>query len=228
MQDLPCFCINLDDREDKWAETQASFKGTGIVPKRFSAIRHSEGWRGCGASHVAIAREAMRKGLPWVLIIEDDCVPVADFAARWPTIKRALWNERNAWDIFLGGPTYIQGPVEPRGKHLLEIEGGYALHFYVLQAAAFGKVIAWNPDRDGPIDVYYSNILRIVTTYPLLAKQRPSISDIKQEQTDYSDFFEESENVIQQLTYALRTRDGTVALIFVSVALLAALWLRKH
>jgi len=76
--------------------------------------------------------------------------------------------------------------------------------------------------------VYYSNILRIVTTYPLLAKQRPSISDIKQEQTDYSDFFEESENVIQQLTYALRTRDGTVALIFVSVALLAALWLRKH
>ena len=218
----------MDDREDKWAETQASFKGTGIVPKRFSAIRHSEGWRGCGASHVAIAREAMRKGLPWVLIIEDDCVPVADFAARWPTIKRALWNERNAWDIFLGGPTYIQGPIEPRGKHLLEIEGGYALHFYVLQAAAFGKVIAWNPDRHGPIDVYYSNILRIVTTYPLLAKQRPSISDIKQEQTDYSDFFEESENVIQQLTYALRTRDGTVALIFVSVALLAALWLRKH
>lgn len=216
----------MDDRADKWADTQAAFQGTGIVPKRFSAIRHSEGWRGCGASHVAIAREAMRKGLPWVLIVEDDCVPVADFAQRWPIVKKALWDDYGQWDIFLGGPTYIQGPVELHGKHLIEIEGGFALHFYVLQAAAYEKVIAWNPDRHGPIDVYYSDTLRIVTTYPLLAKQRPSVSDIKQEQTDYSHFFEESENVIQQLIYALRTRDGTVGLLVLSAAIIAAIWFR--
>jgi hypothetical protein len=109
---------------------------------------------------------------------------------------------------------------------LIEIEGGFALHFYVLQAAAYEKVIAWNPDRHGPIDVYYSDVLRIVTTQPLLAKQRPSMSDIKQEQIDYSDFFEESENIIQQLIYALRTRDGTVGLLVLSAAILAAIWFR--
>jgi GR25 family glycosyltransferase involved in LPS biosynthesis len=227
MQDLPCFCINLDDRTDKWADTQAAFQGTGIVPKRFSGIKHSEGWRGCGASHVAIAREAMRRGLPWVLIVEDDCVPVADFAARWPVVKQALWDDYGHWDIFLGGPTYIQGPVELHGKHLIEIEGAFALHFYVLQAASYEKVIAWNPDRHGPIDVYYSDILRIVTTYPLLAKQRPSLSDIRQEQTDYSYFFDESEHIIKQLTYALRTRNGTVGLLFLSIVVLAALWLKR-
>ena len=228
MEGLSCFCINLDDRTDKWADTQAAFQGTGIVPKRFSGIRRSEGWRGCGASHVAIAREAMRKGLPWVLIIEDDCVPVADFAQRWPVVKKALWDDYGQWDIFLGGPTYIQGPVELHGNHLIEIEGGFALHFYVLQAAAYEKVIAWNPDRHGPIDVYYSNVLRIVTTYPLLAKQHPSISDIKQEHRDYSEFFEESENIIQQLTYALRTRNGTMVLLVISATVIAAIWFRRH
>ena len=226
MQDLPCFCINLDDRTDKWADTQAAFKGTGIVPKRFSGIRHSEGWRGCGASHVAVAREAMRKGLPWVLIVEDDCVPVADFAQRWPVVKQALWDEYDQWDIFLGGPTYIQGPVELHGDHLIGIEGAYALHFYVLKATAYEKVIAWNPDRHGPIDVYYSDILRIVTTYPLLATQRPSMSDIRKEETDYSYFFNESDHIIKQLTYAFRTRDGTVALLALSIVAIGIIWFR--
>jgi hypothetical protein len=227
MEDLPCFCINLDDRKDKWTDTQAAFKGTDIVPKRFSAIRHSEGWRGCGASHVAIAREAMRQGLPWVLIIEDDCMPVADFAQRWPAVKRALWDERGDWDLFLGGPTYVQGPARPRGEHLTEIEGGYALHFYVLRASAYERAIAWNPDRHGPIDVYYSDQFRLVTTYPMLATQRPSVSDIKGETTDYSYFFDESDHVLRQLGYAFRTRDATIALLVISFAAISAIWLRR-
>ena len=222
MHDLPCFCINLDDRPDKWVDTKAAFDGTGIKIQRFSGIRHKEGWRGCGAAHVAIAREAMRRGLPWVLVIEDDCLPVADFTERWPIVKKALWNEMGSWDIFLGGPTYIQGPIEHKGKDLISIDTAFATHFYVLQAAAYERVIAWNPDRHGPIDLYYSNQLRKVTTYPMLATQRASLSDIKGTIIDYSKFFDESDDSIQQLMYAYRTRGGTVALLVVS---LLAIWL---
>lgn len=212
----------MDDRPDKWVDTKAAFDGTGIKIQRFSGIRHKEGWRGCGAAHVAIAREAMRRGLPWVLVIEDDCLPVADFTERWPIVKKALWNEMGSWDIFLGGPTYIQGPIEHKGKDLISIDTAFATHFYVLQAAAYERVIAWNPDRHGPIDLYYSNQLRKVTTYPMLATQRASLSDIKGTIIDYSKFFDESDDSMQQLMYAYRTRGGTVALLVVS---LLAIWL---
>lgn len=228
MEELPCYCINLDTRQDKWADTQAAFQGTGIQLQRFSAIKHSEGWRGCGASHVAIAREAMRKGLPWVLIVEDDCVPVADFSAKWPIVKEELWDTRNMWDIFLGGPTYVQGPITSSGKHLWKIEGGYALHFYVLYATAYEKALAWNPDKHGPIDVYYSNIYHIATTYPRLAIQRPSVSDNRNETVDYSYEFNEADRVFQQLTYALRTREGTLVLVALSTALILGIWFRSN
>lgn len=225
--DLPYYCINLDDRPEKWAETKVAFEGTGITPKRFSAIRHTEGWRGCGASHVAIVREAMRHGHPWILVVEDDCVPAADFAQRWPVVKKALWEERGAWDIFLGGPTYIKGPIQPHGKHLVEIESGYALHFYVLQAAAYEKVIAWNPDRHGPIDVYYSDQLRIVTSQPILATQRNGVSDIEKKELSHDTTFDDSDRALQQLAYSFRTREGTLVLLALSVAVVAAVWWRR-
>jgi len=176
---------------------------------------------------VAVAREAMRLGLPWVLVLEDDCDPVADFTARWPVVKDALWAERDSWDIFLGGPTFIQGPVEPAGA-LTRIEGAYALHFYVLRASAYEKALAWNPDRHGPIDVYYSDQYRIVITQPLLAIQRRSISDNEEEEVDYGYLFRRSEHAVQQLLYATRTRHGSVALMFLSVILLALLWFRRR
>jgi len=227
LPDLPCFCINLDSRPDRWSDVQNAFEGTGVHPERFSAIKHAEGWKGCGESHVAIARTAMRRGLPWVLIIEDDCVPVADFKERWPTVKKALWDERDAYDIFLGGPTFIQGPAQMHGKHLMEIENAYALHFYVLRASAYEKVIAWNPDRHGRIDVYYSDQLRVVTTAPLLATQRPSISDIEDGVQDYSDIFDRSSAALDRLQYAMRTRGGTIALLVVSVGMIAWIYGKK-
>lgn len=221
-QELKAYCINLDDRKDKWADTQAAFKGSGITPKRFSGIRHSEGWRGCGASHVAVAREAMRQGLSWVLIVEDDCVLTPDFAERWPAIKEAL--AADDWDIFLGGPTYVQGPVTLRAP-LIEIDRGFALHFYVLKACAYEKALAWNPDRHGPIDVYYSNQYRKVTTYPFLASQRPSLSDIKEKTVDYSDEFNSANDAMIQALYSLRTRESTIVLVAASLLIL---WLMRR
>ena len=223
--ELTCYCINLDDRPERWEETKAAFKGTEIVPKRFSGIRHTEGWRGCGASHVAVAREAMRKGLPWVLVLEDDCDPAADFTERWPVVKDALWAV-DSWDIFLGGPTFVQGPAEPLGP-LTRIEGAYALHFYVLRASAYEKALAWNPDRHGPIDVYYSDQYRIVITQPLLAVQRRSISDNEEEEVDYGYLFELSNAVLERFAYSFRTRDATIALLGVSFAFLGILWWKK-
>ena len=223
---MTAYCINLDKRPDKWKETESSFEGTGLALRRHSATLHREGWRGCGASHVALAREALRLGLPWVIVVEDDCLPSGDFAERWPVVRDALAAEKGQWDIFLGGPTYVQGPIDMRGP-LIGIDTGFALHFYVLNASAYEKAIAWNADRHGPIDVYYSNQFRIVTTHPPLAVQRPSVSDIKGEYRNYTDHFDESDETFQKLFYAARNRQTTIIMLCISAGLVAYLLSRR-
>jgi hypothetical protein len=173
---------------------------------RFSAIRNKKGWIGCGQSHVALALKAKEKGLDWILILEDDCQPTPFFAERWPQIKKALWEERASWDIFLGGPTDVQGPIEQDRPELIHITRGMAAHFYVLNATAYDKVLAWNPDRDGPIDWYFSNRLRKITTSPFLAIQRPEFSDIENKAVDYKVYFDQSETNLSKLQYAHQIR----------------------
>lgn len=226
-QALVAYCINLDDRPDKWDATVAAIAGTGIELVRFSGVKHKEGWKGCGLAHVAVAQEAMRKGLAWVLIVEDDCLPVPDFASRWPDVRSALWREKGAWDLFLGGPTFVQGPAGllgagAGGPSLLEIGQGYALHFYVLNASAYERCLAWNPDRHGPIDVYYSNQFRLVTTVPRLALQRAGLSDIHGYERNYSAEFEDADTALARLQYGLDARGG--ALMAVALGFLAVLW----
>jgi hypothetical protein len=215
------YCINLDSRPEKWNATQEAFAGSGLKLQRFPGIVKSEGWRGCGASHMAIAHEAIRLGLPYVIVVEDDCVPVADFAERWPAVLEGLKAD-DGWDLFLGGPTNVQGPVEVRPP-LIEIERGFATHFYVLKACAYERAIAWNPDRHGPIDVYYSDQFRIVTTHPGLATQRPSTSDILGKHVDYTWLFEQSGSQMDALIYSFYTREGTLILLGLSALLIFVL-----
>jgi hypothetical protein len=211
--ELQGYCINLDRRTDKWKQTQEDLKGTGLNVSRFSAIPHAEGWKGCGFSHVALARLAKQKELDWILVLEDDCMPTPWFAQRWPKIKQTLWEERASWDIFLGGPTYLSGPIDPVRPELVKIAQGLTTHFYVLNATAYDKVIAWNPERDGPIDWYFSKNLRIITTTPFLAVQRPSISDIKGTEFNYEGLFQSSQETLEKLKYGHERRGSVIAFL---------------
>jgi hypothetical protein len=210
--ELQAYCINLDRRPDKWKQVQDDLKGTGLNVARFSGIPHAEGWKGCGLSHVALARLAKQKGLDWILVLEDDCLPTPWFAQRWPKIKQTLWEERASWDIFLGGPTYLNGPIEDR-KELVSVAQAMALHFYVLNSSAYEKVAAWNPDRDGPIDWYISKTLRIITATPFLAVQRPSLSDIKGKEFNYGEIFQSSQETLDKLKYAQGARGSVIAFL---------------
>lgn len=221
---LTCYCINLDERPDRWRETRAAFEGSGITPQRFPGTRHSEGWKGCGASHVAVVTEAKRRGQEWVLIIEDDCAPCDGFAQRWPPLREELWANRGGWDVFLGGPTQIHGPAKHLSTNIILIGHGYALHFYVICARNYDAVLKWDAEEHGPIDVYYRDIFQIATTMPLIAIQRPSPSDIRGIDVDYSDIFSDSEDALQRLSYGERTRVGTVVLLFASIGLIAYIW----
>jgi hypothetical protein len=215
---LQALCINLDKQPQKWNDTVKEFANTGIQLERFSAILHEKGWIGCGESHLAVIRIAMERGLPWVLVVEDDCMLSEDFNERWPAIRKALWDSRDSWDIFLGGPSHIQGPASLRPNGLIEIENAYSTHFFVMNASAYARTLAWSPEKHGPIDVYYSDSFQIVTAKPLIAIQRPSYSDILEEEVNRNILFGESEEKLMKLLYVDRTRVASVVLLGLSAA----------
>jgi hypothetical protein len=228
MEELPCYCINLDERPERWEETRDAFKETGITPQRFPATRHTVGWKGCGASHVAVIREAQRRGYPWVLIIEDDCAPSDTIAEKWPALCQELWETREHWDVFLGGPTHIQAPAEHLTSNLLMIDHAYALHFYVICRENYDRALKWDPEEHGQIDVYYADIFRIATVTPIIAVQRPSLSNIIGRDADYTELFTNSELALKKLSYMDRTRVGTVMLLFASLLIVGIIWKKRQ
>src|SRR5689334_20762738 len=83
-------CINLDRRADRWDQMQAKFQQHDIRGiRRFSAVdgqgssvpgswSTTPGAYGCLLSHLQVVREARQRGVPSVLIFEDDVVFDAD------------------------------------------------------------------------------------------------------------------------------------------------------
>lgn len=116
------YCINLDERTDRWEHCLIEFEKLGISERviRFSAIRpsHDERWKrwvpwgnkykypligavGCAESHKAIIKLAKENNLKNVLVLEDDFV-VCD---NWSENLKSSLNDihtRN-WHIFYLG-----------------------------------------------------------------------------------------------------------------------------
>jgi GR25 family glycosyltransferase involved in LPS biosynthesis len=192
--------INLDDRPDRWKAVQEEFASWPVPVERVSAIRLKPGWKGCSASHLKCVRLAKERGLPWILILEDDCVLRPDAVQRFTDLLPTLWSTRDRWDMFNGGVTALK--KHRRVSHtppLYEVTG-YAANFYLVHAASYDRILDGHPPTPAqfkdPIDVYYADTFRIWTTVPYLAAQRPGKSDIETERKglmDYTSSFDKAE-----------------------------------
>ena len=90
-------CINLDRDLDSWERLQAALTRHGIRGiRRFSAVdgrrlelpatwRHSAGAYGCLLSHLQVVCDARKRGLPSLLILEDDVVFDPSFSEKSPS-----------------------------------------------------------------------------------------------------------------------------------------------
>jgi hypothetical protein len=178
----PILYINLDTRKDRMLEITKEFSKWPVPPERVSAVKYSPGWKGCSASHLKCVTIAKERKYPWVLIVEDDCVLSSTALEKFKALLPFLWNYKDDWDIFYGGTTFIKYGIRKSYDPPLFQVSGYATHFCLIHNSSYNKILDNHPrhidDFKIPIDVYYSNKLRIWTTTPFIAKQRPSISDI--------------------------------------------------
>lgn len=204
MQFPPTLVINLDSRQDRMSEFTEEFRSWPTSVERVSGVKYSPGWKGCAASHLKCVKLAKERNYPWVLVVEDDCTITPGAAEQFQALLPYLWQNRSSWDIFYGGVTAIKKSKRiSYSPHIFEVTC-FTTHFCLIHSSSYNKILNNYPTKieeyDKQIDVYYANTLRIWTTAPFFAKQRPSKSDIEEGIKDYTDMFNHSEKKLLALT----------------------------
>ncbi len=115
------YCINLKERDDRLASVSAELARVGVLD-RVEFYRPERdprgGLYGCWESHTQVFRMALEKGLPYVLIFEDDVVFSGDWEKSLSTFAPFV-AERNDWDLFFflyTGWDFLENH-EARGRH---------------------------------------------------------------------------------------------------------------
>ena len=159
------YCINLDNRPDRWRYVHDHFMKFGLKKKieRFSAIdvRHDPELRmhekllkdnfsllamcGCMLSHRKIIEYAKRTDLNNVLVFEDDVKILENNVGN---IHKSLTElAKLDWDIFYLGATYLF-TLEAVGSYLINTpKGAYATHAIAYNSSIFDRILEWLPNE---------------------------------------------------------------------------------
>jgi len=190
------YCINLDDRPDRWEQALNEFKKVGLNDvERFSAVKHDKGAIGCRESHLNIIKKSKDDKLNNVLIFEDD---VLFIESNIKFISETLEQLKNTdWSLF-----YLGATVDPNVSHLVSVTENllktnfaYTTHAYGINSKIFDKIL--NEAIYHPIiDVFYCRYIvplgDSLIMNPMVAIQQEGFSNIENHHADYNwmiDFF---------------------------------------
>ena len=183
------YCINLDERIDRWAQAQVEFGKLGVTGvKRFSAVKHERGAIGCRESHLGIIQESKKLGLKNVLIFEDDVLVIEKNITRLDEVLTEL--EQLDWDLFYFGATVDPnvGRLSKVSPNIVKTNFAYTTHAYAINSTIYDKILEEAPYH-GIIDVYYCrHIVSNGKSYimnPMACIQQESYSDIEKHHADY-------------------------------------------
>jgi hypothetical protein len=204
--DPKVFVINLDERADRWKSIQKLCNDASLVPARVSAIRDAIGWVGSGYTHLKCVQRAKDEQLPWILVLEDDATFTPESIRRFRSLLPFLWENRDKWERFNGGPTFPPNPsvsILSKDPPLVYAQG-FTAHFYLIHSTTYDIILQWRPERHKAIDVYFFDlecrfrtVFNSVATCPHISLQATGESDIERREVDYSSFFEYSEAKIR-------------------------------
>lgn len=206
---LSIYCINLEQRPERWAALQTSCQIQGLSPtalRRWNAVADTDyGALGCAKSHVsALAHFLTHDSSPYGLIMEDDFElvrPWGELVERF----NALTAAGTDWDtLLLMGTAVIALPAKSHGlARVLESQSAAAYLFsrrYASQLlACFADSIPHMESLRGlsprahvthrfAVDQAWKTLQRRDRWYifsPAFGRQRPGFSDIEQRDVNY-------------------------------------------
>ena len=194
------YCINLDERTDRWQHAQQEFMKAGILDKvkRFSAIRDEDGRIGIIKSNLAIVKMAKEKKLKNVLVFEDDFEFIVDNPQK---VLQDTINQigNNKWYLFYLGANTHQKLLKIK-PNLILLKNAFAVHSMTYSNLMYDIFIR---KYDGIktiknfndiLDVYLAQQIQekyiCLMTNPMMTTQMNSYSDIEKRVVNY-DFIEE-------------------------------------
>lgn len=184
------YCINLDERPDRWEKALIEFEKIGIKNvERFSAFKHEKGAIGCRESHLSIIKKSKEENLKNVLIFEDDVFFIEENLLNIPKVLSDLKNID--WDLFYLGATIDPnvGFMNKITDNIFKTNFAYTTHAYAINNNIYDKILSEAPYHP-IIDVFYCrNIVPMGKSFimnPMLAIQQEGYSNIENHQADYS------------------------------------------
>jgi hypothetical protein len=203
------YVINLDKSGERWTKIQNDWRGVFHL-HRISAVEQSPGWVGCGFSHLKAIEGAKKRGDPYVLVWEDDCVPrKRNGEYTKPSLIKKLWEQAmvklsahpERWDIVLGATsrvfdTPVPDPVlSGNTVKVYRLTKGFTTHWTLYNASVYDTMLKWkdNISSYNPIDTYMYSNARVFVTVPFMAEQAVGESTIENRETNYEAWFNTAE-----------------------------------
>jgi hypothetical protein len=206
---LDAYCIHLPHRTDRVRHIdRIRAQYPSVQVHLVDGVRDEDGHRGCILSHKQAITFAKERNLPYLLVLEDDCemlLPEAEFVSALQDSISYLHSHPTV-DIVNGCgnlPTLSATLVDTLGTtRFLTAPDIRTTHCILYSARAYDRFLAISEHI--PIDIQ-TNTLSMVFTYPYLATQASSYSDIKQEDVSYENI-ERSRAFVQNLIEPPRAR----------------------
>ena len=194
--------LNLPSRPELFQQVQRDFAPFGVECIREIGVSGVQPIPACTTSHLNFVKNAMRENWPFAVLFEDDCMPCAAML-QWKSVSEYLLSHKKEWDLFYGGATMVHPTkwicgFQNSNVSIIQCKHALAVHFVIYNDSSFAKAIQWfelpeAEEKRPAIDTWLTNIgLRIWTTSPALAVQRPSFSNSLGKIADYSEYFERS------------------------------------
>ena len=192
----PILVINLPERTDRWERIQKEFidKGwpSGLL-HRIDASKTLTPWVGCFYSHLRCVEFAKLNNFPWILVLEDDCLPTENSFQRFQGLLPVLWHKRDEWDIFSGANLSITiKSLICKNPPLVNIAGSSA-HFCLINQGIYDSILRYYDINVLPefADAFYSKY-RMICTYPHLATQFSGYSNLAEKNMNHDDNYNKS------------------------------------
>lgn len=193
---LDIYVINLKERVDRFEYIKNEFNNYNL--NIIEAIKHNEGWKGCFKSHKKCIKIAIKKKLDFIIVMEDDCLKTKYFDNKINEIINYLSNNKEKWDIFLGGVTCAyneKNELINKNIGLIKINWGKTSHFTIYNSSCYDEIL--NKEINISIDKcwYYTN-LKIITVVPFISTQKEDYSNIENRIVNYNSRFNQSEKIL--------------------------------
>lgn len=184
------YCINLEERKDRWVHAKEQFKILGIEKKvqRIDAIKREAGWMGARDSHVAAIFMAKHYNHKNILVLEDDFKVLVPDLKYYEKLFEDVSNKAKDWHLlFLSANTHQ--PLRKYSDYLFSAELCMGLHSIAYNSTIFDRILKdYYDEKIGIIDVYYMNTIeqlgRSFVANKLCTTQIDDYSDVEGKVTD--------------------------------------------